>query len=340
MGLLNNVVNFLNFKDTIFLKESSNLQNKYNALNQLIKEYPNNEEIKNELYTIKKGLDGENEIRYQLSKANIGLYVLHDINIEFEDLKAQIDYVVITKCYCYFIECKNLIGNITVDEKGDFIREYTFNDTKTKIGMYSPLTQVENQRAVYKKIWNNRLSSNPIINSIKRYFSEDSFNDVHRVLVVAANNETILNTKYAPKSIKYKIMKADSLVRQIQYDLDRSNKSDWINKNAMEKWANSFLNINVDKGIDYYTYYKNKFLSNICKISDDELRNVLVEFRKNRADEMNVPAYYVFTNEELEEIIKIKPKTVEELKQANILTLIKINTHGKQIVDELTKHLN
>ena len=33
------------------------------------------------------------------------------------------------------IECKNLIGNVTVNEKGDFIREYSFKGHKVKKGM-------------------------------------------------------------------------------------------------------------------------------------------------------------------------------------------------------------
>lgn len=33
------------------------------------------------------------------------MYVLQDINLEYEELKAQIDFVVLTKLCCYFIEC-------------------------------------------------------------------------------------------------------------------------------------------------------------------------------------------------------------------------------------------
>ena len=121
---------FEKFTDTIFLKESTSLQDMVDALNKLSEEYPENEEIKEELFIAKKGLSGEKEIEYQLKKSNLGMYVLHDINIEYEDLKAQIDYVIITKAYIYFLECKNLFGNITVNEKGDFIREYSYYNHK------------------------------------------------------------------------------------------------------------------------------------------------------------------------------------------------------------------
>ena len=146
---------FDNFDDTIFLKSNSILERKKDALEKLLLEYPNNSYLKAELFMVKRGLEGEKEIEYQLKKSNIGLYVIHDLNIEYEDLKAQIDYVVITKCFCYFLECKNLIGNITVDENGDFIREYSFNNKMIRKAIYSPLRQVEAQRDVYKKLWNS-----------------------------------------------------------------------------------------------------------------------------------------------------------------------------------------
>lgn len=336
MNIFNSTINNLIFKDTIFLKDTSSLQNKYEALKRLSEEYPDNSSIQEEMYIIKKGLDGEEEIKYQLSKANIGLYVLRDINIEFEDLKAQIDYIIVTKFCCYFIECKNLLGNITITDKGDFIREYTINNQKIKKGMYSPLRQVEAQRDVYKKIWNNHLSSNSVINSIKRLISESSFPNIHRVLVVAANNETILNTKYAPDDIKNKIIKSDFLIRRIQYDINNSNKCDWSSKNRTEKWAKYFLSINKNEDIDYYEYYKNKFLNNMSKqLSEEEFKLELIEFRRKRSSEMNIPAYYVFTNEELDKIVQLKPKTIDELKSSNILNSIKLTTHGQPIVDKI-----
>ena len=326
------------FKDTIFLKESSELQKQYLALTKLIEEYPNNEKLKEEYYNIKKGYQGENEIAYQLEKSNLGLYVLHDIHIEYENLKAQIDFIVVTKSYCYFIECKNLTGNITIDEKGDFIKEYTYNNKKIETGIPSPLRQVEAQRDVYKKIWNTRLSSNKIINNIKRLLAEDNFTTTHKVLVIAANNDTILNTKYAPLDIKYKVIKVDQLIRKLQYDLEHSNKEDWMSKKAMEKWANTFLNINIKKDIDYYQYYKNKYCNDF--IPKEELKNKLIEFRKNRAKEIDKPAYYIFDNDELDKLVELTPKTLEELKQSKILTEIRLKMHGQAIIDEINKMIN
>ena len=250
---------FDNFTDTVFLKEDSDLNKKLDALEKLIREYPNNSKLREEFYMVNKGLTGEKEIIYQLKNANLGLIVLHDVNIAYDDLKAQIDFIVITKSYCYFIECKNLIGNITIDNNDDFIREYMFNNKKIKTGMYSPLRQVENQRDIYKKIWDNNLSKNKIINYLKKSIYNNSFYDIHRCLVVAANNETILNTAYASKNIKYKVLKADSLIRKLNYDLEHSDKSLWESKKGMEEWGQSFLNICINQNINYYDYYLDKY---------------------------------------------------------------------------------
>lgn len=335
MGLIDNVIDLavdsLRFKDTVFYKENSDLQDKYNALKKLNDEYPNNEDLLSELYIVKKGLDGENEIAYQLKKAHIGMYVLRDIKVKHEDLTAQIDYVIITPVYTYYVECKNLVGNITVTDKGDFIREFTINGKKIKKGMYSPLRQVEAQREVIRKIWESNSSA------IRKFFASKNFDYYRRVLVVAANQDTILNTNRAPKEIKYKILRADSLIRQIEYDLNHRENDEYLDsKKSMEEIAQSYINLSNNEDINYYEYYKNKYCNNVVSMNDD-LKDRLIELRKVRTSEMNIPAYYVFTNDELDKLVELRPKTIEKLKNANILSPIKIKTHGKIIIEEINK---
>ena len=335
MGLIDNVidsaVDAFRFKDTVFYKENSDLQDKYNALKKLNDEYPNNEDLLSELYIVKKGLDGENEIAYQLKKAHIGMYVLRDIKVKHEDLTAQIDYVIITPVYTYYVECKNLVGNITVTDKGDFIREFTINGKKIKKGMYSPLRQVEAQREVIRKIWESNSSA------IRKFFASKNFDYYRRVLVVAANQDTILNTNRAPKEMKYKILRADSLIRQIEYDLNHRKNDEYLDsKKSMEEMAQSYINLSNNEDINYYEYYKNKYCNNVVSMNDD-LKDRLIELRKVRSSEMNIPEYYVFTNDELDKLVELRPKTIEELKNANILSPIKIKTHGKIIIEEINK---
>lgn len=333
MGIIDCAIDAFRFKDTIFYKENSDLQDKYNVLKRLNEEYPKNEELQSELLIVKKGLDGENEILYQLKKAHIGMYVLRDIKVKYEDLTAQIDYVVITPVFTYYIECKNLIGNITVTDKGDFIREFTLNGKRIKKGMYSPLRQAEAQREVIRKIWESNTSS------FIKFFASKNFEYYRRVLVVAANQDTILNTSKAPKEFKYKILRADSLVRKIEYDLNHRDNDDHLkSKKGMEEIAQSYLDLSSKEEIDYYNYYKEKFCNNVNVPIKDDLKERLIELRKTRCNEMTIPAYYVFTNDELDKLIEVRPKTIEELKNANILTPIKIKTHGDLIVEEINKY--
>ena len=303
---------FEQFRDTIFLKEDSELQKRVIELENILAKDPKNEQLQQELLIAKKGLKGENEIAYQLKNANIGMYVLRDINIEYEDLKAQIDFVVITPWCCYFIECKNLMGNITLDERGNFIREYTYNGHTTKKGMESPYRQVCAQREVYKKIWMK------IQGKIKTFLFEKNFEETHRVLVVAANGENILDTKNAPKDIKYEVIKADALIRKLEYDRNHSDKSLWDNRKEMERWANHFLSLNVNnKNKDLIKNENTTEESSNTEISD--LKNIQIknksdfekivntlEFRFAKTYSNYAPHEYVLEKEEGEKLEDIK----------------------------------
>ena len=130
--MINELINKLTnkFTETVFLKRGSELEEQIKALKTLLEKYPNNEALQNELRLCEVGLQGEKEIEFELSNANIGMYVLHDVNIEYQDLKAQIDYIIITPAYSYYIECKNLIGNVIIDSNGNFSREYFIGKKK------------------------------------------------------------------------------------------------------------------------------------------------------------------------------------------------------------------
>ena len=60
------------------------------------------------------GLKGENAIRYELKNSNIGMYVLHDINICYKDLKAQIDYIIIRPIIPITVQIQTTVINYQV----------------------------------------------------------------------------------------------------------------------------------------------------------------------------------------------------------------------------------
>ena len=146
------------------------------------------------------------------------MYVLHDINMQYEDLTAQIDYIIITSACIYFIECKNLIGNITVNNRGEFIREYEYKGKNIKEGIYSPIRQAQRHTEIFKKIWNSR--NTKLINKIQM----KNFDNWVKYIVVMANPKNILNLKFAPKDIKNKIIRSDNLVRYLQNEINITPK--------------------------------------------------------------------------------------------------------------------
>lgn len=316
------------FTETIFLKTDSDLQKKIEKLSELQREYPNNKKIELDLMLCKLGLAGENEIEYELKNANLGMYVLHDITIKYEDLTAQIDYIVVTTGKIYLIECKNMVGNITVNERGDFIREINHQ----KEGIYSPLRQAERHVEILKKIW---LSRKGIFHKV---FQEGKFDYWYVPLVVIANQKSILNTRYAPLEIKQKVIKADQLINYIKKDISTIDKKLLGSKKNTYEVANWLLSLDTPQKNDYSKYEVEVMPqdSNVNTLKE-EIRNRLIKFRTRKAKEKNIPAYYIFTNEELEKILEKLPQTVEELRNLHILSEVKLKLHGEEIIEMIMK---
>ena len=316
------------FTETIFLKTDSDLQKKIEKLSELQTKYPNNKKIELDLMLCKLGLAGENEIEYELKNANLGMYVLHDITIKYEDLTAQIDYIVVTTGKIYLIECKNMVGNITVNERGDFIREINHQ----KEGIYSPLRQAERHVEILKKIW---LSRKGIFHKV---FQEGKFDYWYVPLVVIANQKSILNTRYAPLEIKQKVIKADQLINYIKKDISTIDKKLLGSKKNTYEVANWLLSLDTPQKNDYSKYEVEVMPqdSNVNTLKE-EIRNRLIEFRTRKAKEKNIPAYYIFTNEELEKILEKLPQTVEELRNLHILSEVKLKLHGEEIIEMIMK---
>ena len=132
--------------------------------------------------------------------------------------------------------------------------------------------------------------------------------------------------------MKNNIIKADALIRKLEYDRDHSDRDLWDNKKSMEQWANHFIKLNVEKEENFENVFED-CEDKVESSNTDILKERLIEFRKQRSKEKNIPAYYVFNNNELERILEILPKTYEDLKKSKILTDVKINSHGKDIVN-------
>lgn len=195
---------------------------------------------------LEMGIKGEKQLEYHLKKANVGMYALRDVNLQYNDMKAQIDFVVVTSHHCYFIECKNYTADIIhVDENGNFSISKKYGGKYVKKGINSPLSQAEDQLTIFKKIClNNEKRVKELLNGVR-------FNEYFRAITVFTNQDCFLNIKKAPSDMKYRILKVDNLIRQIEKD-KLYYKSKNFSKEEMNKIANFILENNVAVSLEEY----------------------------------------------------------------------------------------
>lgn len=319
------------FKDTILYYSGNTLENKIKVLENKLKNTKSKEEklyLYEEIQKYKYGIQGENKILYELKNSHIPMYILHDINLEYKDYKAQIDFIILTKKNYYIIECKNLYGNISIDNKGNF---YRINN-KNKVGIYNPITQLDRHINIIRRYIEDRN------NFIGKLIVKKIFDSMYHGIVVLANDNTVVEDKYAPKTVKNKVIRADKLIEYIKYiekntDSYASSEKDIIsscnNILALCKKEETFdeeiplLNINED-------ITDNSKILNIN--NDDEIRTNLKKYRLNKSRELNYKPYFIFSDKTLEDLINKKPKNKVELKLVEGFGDKKIEMYGIDII--------
>ena len=154
-----------------------------------------NNEIEYKINCIKKGINGENKILYTLMHSDIPMYILHDLNLDINGFKSQIDFIVVTKKILYIIESKDLNGNLDIEEDGTFTRRIG----KYKKGIKNPRTQN----------MEHELTLNKIIRLEKLHIR-------YKSIVVLSNDNTYINYKKGSKSKFNNIVRNDQLYKYIK----------------------------------------------------------------------------------------------------------------------------
>ena len=235
----------------VFLKEDSEAERQLSAL-EAIKESAAGQgidAIEREIAIVKAGMAGEKQIRFELENSHIPMYVLHDLYLEYEGLSAQIDYLIVTRAREFVVECKNLYGDIEINNHGDFIRTISYGQFKKKEGIYSPVTQNRRHLELIKQI---RGAEKNILTKglFEKYFFEN-----YRSVVVLANPKTVLNDRFAPREVKSQVIRADQLsefIRKVNVEAG----TDTVSEKEMEKLAREFLALHKPQNIDYSERYR------------------------------------------------------------------------------------
>lgn len=347
MGLFNRM------KEPVFLKESSDAQvqlEKLKALEPLLNA-EGQSVIRQDIKYLEYGIAGEKNIEFELKNSHMPMYILHDIYLEDGELSAQIDYLVFTKKICFVIECKNLYGNIEINSSGDFIRTIEFGSKKKKEGIYSPITQNQRHLELMKKIKTDNNS-----NILTKYMLGRYFGDFNKSVVVLANPKTVLNARYAKKDVKEKVIRADQLVNYIK-EMYENSKEVADSDERMLTWAQSYLKLHKDMEKDYtrkYEQYKStpkkleEILSPIVEKSTFQVNQVQIEetdifkelkaYRLDKSREEKVKPYFIYNNNQLNDLISKMPRNQEELLAIAGFGEVKVNKYGNDILKIIEKY--
>jgi len=315
----------------VFLKDTSDATNVIEQLETLLPQATSDmrEELEKQIKVTAYGEMGENNVAFELKNSGMDMYILRDIYLVYGELSAQIDYLVITRKHVYIIECKNLIGNIEIDNMGNFIRSYEYGNRKVKEGFYSPITQNERHLLVIKN-----LRGETHTNFIAKKMFEKSFANTYKSIVVLANPKTVLNAKYAKKEVKQKVIRLDQLIahiKAIESAEDYSFKTD-----DMLSLGQFFLGANKEKKIDYLEKYKNEVTEDTetipASINKEELIKKLKDFRWCQSKYENIKPYYIFNDMQMNDLIEKNPKNEDELLQVSGFGKVKVDKYGKDIL--------
>jgi len=402
----NNMGLFDKLKEPIFYKETSDAKAQLEQLKEFHKNAPEDvkERVEQDIKMLSYGISGEDNVAFELKNSFMPMIILHDLHFECEGITAQIDYLVITKKMNIVIECKNMIGNIEVNNNGDFIRTFDFGRKKKKEGIYSPITQNQRHLDVLKKIRRSDRS-----NFITKAISDKYFEDSYKSVVVLANPKTVINMKFAKKEVKEHIIRCDQLIDYIK-KINKDSTNDSCSEKQMCELAGAILSHHTQNTTDYTKKYgvkeeegtitvqnntlenntlegnttedikkadtvqsitleikeevkkemtpvqsiKENMKDNITsfqstttnrkeeispikdntteKLEDTQIYRELKQFRYDKSKAENVKAYIVYNNAQMEDIIKLMPKSLNDIKSISGFGDVKCNKYGTELL--------
>lgn len=311
------------FKNQVLYKEDTTTQKELDRMKEYLKTHPN-KDLENKVKLFEYGLAGEKQVLYELLHSGIGMYILHNVSFEYKGKAAQIDFVVITARCTYFIECKNFIGNITINSKGDFVRTYMKNNRKVTEGTYNPITQSKRHLEIIKE------QNYDNANILYKMNFEKTFDSFHDYIVVMANPKTIINDKYAPKNIKERLVKADQIIECLKRL--ESKRDPFRFEKDIKKVADVYIESNKEKSLlkSFIAEYEKE---NIKDDNKETIRAELKKYRLQKAKSLNYKPYFIFNDQTLEEILSIMPRTLTDLKKISGLGDKKIEFYGQDIIN-------
>lgn len=200
--------------------------------------------IEKQLSNVKKGIQGENNVIFELKNTDLPMICVHNLYFQLGDLSAQIDFLFVMPDKVYVVESKNLYGNIEINENGEFFRLSKGQKTR----MYSPLTQCEHHLMMIQ-----RLRQSVSKEEFSRLFTEKKFENNLHPLIIIANPTCTISAEKAPLEIKNKIVHTDQLGG---YLAKNTSNNEYISPRAMENFARFFCHFHGENPREYMNLYR------------------------------------------------------------------------------------
>lgn len=200
--------------------------------------------LKNDLHTFKAGIRGEEEAAYFINfdfEASRRMLVLHDLHLEHQGRRVQIDHLLIHRTFHVFVlESKHCNSRITITEEGEFLR---WNQYKHRYdGMPSPLAQNERHIQVLKEI----IDTLPIQTRIGIKPSPT----FHSLVLVSPRARIGRPSSFD----SHQVIKADQVLENVERELDRmtvlGGLANLMSQEALKKLGESLLGLHRPLPLD------------------------------------------------------------------------------------------
>lgn len=366
MSIFNKIGHLLEtkkIKQPIFVKEFSAENSQLIELMQLVatlKSGTKKEIVERDITFLKHGLEGEKNVAFELKNAFLPILCLHDIRLEFEDYVAQFDFIVISSKFICILETKKLNGDIEITKDGDFIRTIKGHNGRfiKKEGMYSPISQNERHVNILKEILtreklivdlpikslvvmanpktilNKSKCSKAIQSSIYKYDQVISFLKRHQEDKTSNTSNLEINMYKISDFLlaNNKPLKMDYIAKygfsEDDFIAEEQSKNDSLKdtatySNVINERAKTFKTADIKRTVSKE--------QNMNKNSQD-LVGDLKKYRLKVSKEEGIKPYYVFSDKELEDLIKTMPRNKKELMNIKGFAEKKVAMYGDEII--------
>lgn len=265
-------------------------------------------------------LEGEERVNYELENIYLPIVCLSNVRIECNHESAQADFIVITKDKIFILEVKNLFGNIKVTKNGDVIRLLPRKYYIEEVGMENPFTQTQKQAVIFSK-----------------FLKFKGYNIPFEILVVMANPKTSIYLEGSYPMIRY-----DKINNFFQNKV--SPKCSIEEYQKMVEIGKLLKDNHKDRFFNDFEVMKRRFEKHnrpLPNLSNDDLilYEELLEYRRKKAKEKNIPACNIFHNKDVEMLVKYKPINKFEFIRVPGFKERKYVLYGKDIIEIIKKYL-